>query len=118
VAISRYNRQPPLGPGGHMAYFLGCALPVCGPWYAATWAGFVAGAAIPEALALDFAVPVTFIALFAPGLRTLPNLAAAVVSVGVALALSWLPYSLWLLVAAVAAMLTGAAVEVWQERRR
>jgi predicted branched-subunit amino acid permease len=118
VAIARYTRHPPLGPGGHMAYFLGCALPVCGPWYVATWAGAVAGAAIPEALALDFAVPVTFIALVAPGLRTLPNLAAATVSVAVALALSWLPYSLWLLVAAVAAMLTGAFVELRQERAR
>jgi predicted branched-subunit amino acid permease len=118
VAIGRYTRQPPLGPGGHIAYFLGCALPVCGPWYLATWAGAAAGAAIPEALALDFAVPVTFIALVAPGLRTLPNLAAAVVSVAVALALSWLPYSLGLLVAALAAMLTGALVERRQERRR
>ena len=117
MAIGRYARQPPLGPGGHMAYFLGCALPVCGPWYAATWAGAVAGAAIPEALALDFAVPVTFIALVAPGLRTLPNLAAAVVSVGVALALSGLPYSLGLMVAAVAAMLAGAFVELRQARR-
>jgi predicted branched-subunit amino acid permease len=117
VAIGRYSRQPPLGRGGHMAYFLGCALPVCGPWYAATWAGAVAGAAIPEALALDFAVPVTFIALVAPGLRTLPNIAAAAVSVTVALTLSSMPYSLWLLVAALAAMLTGAAVELWQGRR-
>ena len=100
-----------------MAYFLGCALPVCGPWYVATWAGAVAGAAIPEALALDFAVPVTFIALVAPGLRTLPNVAAAVVSVGVALALSGLPYSLGLMVAAVAAMLAGAFVELRQARR-
>ena len=75
------------------------------------------GAAIPEALALDFAVPVTFIALVAPGLRTLPNLAAAVVSVAVALALSRLPYSLGLMVAAVAAMLTGAFVELRQARR-
>jgi predicted branched-subunit amino acid permease len=117
VAMGRYTRQPALGPGGHMAYFLGCALPVCGPWYAATWAGAVAGAAIPEAFALDFAVPVTFLALVAPGLRTLPNLAAATVSVGVALALSWLPYNLWLLVAALAAMLTGALVELRLERR-
>jgi predicted branched-subunit amino acid permease len=117
VAISRYTRQPQLTPGAHLAYFLGCALPVCGPWYVATWAGAVAGAAIPEALALDFAVPVTFIALVAPGLRTLPNLAAAVVSVVVALALNRLPYSLWLLVAAGAAMLTGALVELWQQRR-
>ena len=29
-----------------------------------------------------------------------------------------MPYSLWLIVAAIAAMLTGALVEVWQERRR
>ncbi|HVL19928.1 MAG TPA: AzlC family ABC transporter permease [Amaricoccus sp.] len=117
VAIGRYARQPPLGPGGNMAYFLGCALPVCGPWYAATWAGAVAGAAIPEALALDFAVPVTFIALVAPGLRTRPNVAAAVVSVGVALALSGLPYSLGLMVAAVVAMLAGAFLELREARR-
>jgi predicted branched-subunit amino acid permease len=118
LAIGRYTRQPPLGPGGHMAYFLGCALPVCGPWYAATWAGAVAGAAIPEALALDFAVPVTFIALVAPGLRTLPNVTAAVVSVAVALALSGLPSSLGVLVAAIVAMLAGAFAEQRLERRR
>jgi predicted branched-subunit amino acid permease len=118
VAIGRYLRQPPLGPGAHLAYFMGCALPVCGPWYLATWAGAAAGTAIPEALALDFAVPVTFIALVAPGLRTLPNLAAAVVSVALALALVGLPYSLGLLVAAAAAMAAGALVELLGERRR
>ena len=74
-------------------------LPVCVPWYLATWAGAVAGAAIPAGLALDFAVPVTFIALVAPALRSLPHLAAALVSVVVALALAWLPYNLWLIVA-------------------
>ena len=75
-------------------------------------------AAIPAGLALDFAVPVTFIALTAPALRSLPHLAAAVVSVTVALALSRLPYSLWLIAASLAAMATGALVEIWQERRR
>ena len=65
--------------------------PVCAPWYFATWAGAVAGAAIPRALALDFAVPITFIAIVAPALRSLPHLAAAVVSVAVALALAWMP---------------------------
>lgn len=118
VAISRYTRAPALDVRECTAYFFGCALPVCGPWYVATWAGAVAGAAIPAALALDFAVPVTFIAIVAPGLRSLPMIAAAVVSVAVALALSWMPYSLWLLVAAVAAMVTGAGVELWQERRQ
>ena len=118
VAIARYTVQPPLGPAARMAYFFGVAVPICAPWYAATWAGAVAGAAIPGGLALDFAVPVTFIALVAPALRSLPHLAAALVSVGVALTLHRLPYNLWLLVAAVAAMLTGALVERLQERRQ
>ena len=79
-------------------------------------AGALVGARMPDWLALDFAVPVTFIALFAPALRSLPHLAAAAVSVGVALALAWMPYSLGLMVAALLAMGTGAAVEAWMER--
>ena len=62
-------------------------------------------------------MPVTFIALVAPGLRTLPNLAAALVSAAVALALYRLPYSLGLLVAAGAAMAAGALAEIWRDRR-
>jgi uncharacterized integral membrane protein len=36
----------------------------------------------------------------------------------VSLALAWLPYNLWLIIAALLAMVTGALVEAWQERRR
>jgi predicted branched-subunit amino acid permease len=68
-------------------------------------------------MAIDFAVPVTFIALFAPALRTLPHLAAALVSVAAALIFAGLPYSTGVLVAAGLAMVTGAEVERWQERR-
>ena len=67
--------------------------------------------------ALDFAVPITFIALFAPALRDLAHLAAAFVSVTVALALAGLPYSLGLMIAATLAMAAGAAVEAALERR-
>ena len=93
-------------------------MPVCVPWWLATWAGAVPGAAIPAGLALDFAVPITFIALFAPALRTRPHVAAAVVSVAVALALAWMPWNLWLIFAAGAGMATGSLVELRQERRR
>jgi predicted branched-subunit amino acid permease len=116
--MHRYALQPGMGRGQKVAHYFGAAIPVCVPWYLATWAGAVAGTAIPAGLALDFAVPITFIALFAPALRTLPHIAAAVVAVTVALALSFLPYNLWLIVAAVAGMLTGSLVELWQERRR
>jgi predicted branched-subunit amino acid permease len=78
----------------------------------------VAGAAIPPELALDFAVPITFIALVAPALRSLPHLAAAFVSVIAALLLVAVPFGLGLMIAAALAMITGALVEIWQERRR
>lgn len=113
LAMNAYEQ--PMTARARIAYFFGTVVPICGPWYVATWAGAVAGSAIPPALALDFAVPVTFIALFAPALRRPAPRAAAIVSVVLALALSGLPYSLGLLVAAGAAMLTGAAVELWLE---
>jgi 4-azaleucine resistance transporter AzlC len=118
VAFQRYASEPARPIGWKLAYFFGVTVPVCAPWYVGTWAGAVAGAAIPEALALDFAVPVTFIALVAPALRSAPHLAAAVVSVVVSLLLAWMPYNLWLLIAACLAMLTGAGTELWLERRR
>jgi predicted branched-subunit amino acid permease len=117
ASMHRIALQPRMNTAEKVAHFFGNVTPVCFPWYLASWAGAVAGAAIPDALALDFAVPITFIAIVAPALRSLPHLAAAVVSVGVALALAWMPYNLWLIPAALLAMLAGAGVELWLERR-
>lgn len=117
ISMTRLARGPELTPRERLAHFLGGAVPVCIPWYFATWLGTALGSAIPPALALDFAVPITFIALVGPGLRTLPQIAAALVSVVVALALAALPYNLWLLIAALAGMTTGALTEIWLERR-
>lgn len=117
AAINRYALQPRMSGREKVAHFFGTATPVVPFWYAFTWVGAVAGAAIPDAMALDFAVPVTFIAMFAPMLRTLPHVVAAVVSVAVALALAWMPYSTGLLVAALLAMSAGAATEVRVGRR-
>ena len=118
ASMNRYALQPRMSPAQKAAHFFGAVTPVCGPWYFATYAGAVAGTAIPEGLALDFAVPITFIAIVAPALRSLPHLAAAIVSVAAALALAWMPYNLWLIAAALVAMVTGTLVERWQERRR
>lgn len=118
AAVNRYALQPRMSVSEKVAHFFGAALPVCGPWYVATWVGAVVGAAIPEELAIDFAVPATFIALFAPLLRSLPHLAAAFVSVVAAIGFAWMPYSSGVLVAGALAMLTGAGVELALERRR
>jgi predicted branched-subunit amino acid permease len=97
-----------------LAYFLGVATPVCPPWYLFTWAGAVFGAQIPPGMALDFAVPIAFLAIIAPALKTVAHLAAAAVSVTLALALAWLPSGVGLIVAALAAMHVGARVEAWR----
>lgn len=118
LSAAEYERAPGLPVPLRMAYYFGAMSPICLPWYLATWAGAVAGSAIPPEFALDFAVPVTFLALVAPMLRSAAHAAAALVSVTAALALAFLPYNLGLMVAALLAMATGARVELWQQRRR
>lgn len=102
----------------HVAHFFGATTAIVPLWVASSVLGAVAGSGIPPALALDFAVPITFIALVAPLLRSLPHLAAAFVSVAVALTLVELPYNFGLLIAAILAMSTGATVEYVMERRK
>lgn len=118
TAMARYAREPALGAAEKAAYFFGAALCTCPWWYAFSAIGAQVGAAIPAGLALDFAVPITFIALFAPALRGLPNVAAAVAAAIAALAFAGLPYGAGLLIGAGLGMLTGAGAELALERRR
>ncbi len=118
VAMQKFEAEPALTPAQKIAFFAGTMVLIAPLWYLFTYVGAVAGAAIPDAFALDFAVPITFLALIGPSLRSLPHLLAALVSVAVSLALAWMPYNLWLLIAALAAMVTGAQIELWQGRRR
>ena len=118
VSIEKYERSPDMPLGEKIAYFFGAISAIAPFWYGFSLVGALLGSAIPAEFALDFAIPITFIAIVAPSLRRLPHLAAAVVSVVVALALSWMPYNLWLMVAAVLAMITGAQVEKWLAARK
>ncbi len=99
-----------------VAYFIGSATPLFLTWFVFTWVGAAVGAQIPDAFALDFAVPIAFLAMVAPALRTAAHKAAAVTSVAVALAFAWLPSGLGVIVAGLAAMAVGAQVELWLER--
>ncbi len=117
AASAEYAKRPDQPLSQKVAFFFGAAVPVCPLWYLATWVGAVFGKAIPPEYALDFAVPIAFLAMVAPMLRTLAHVVAAVTSVALALALSGLPYNSGLLFAAVGAMCAGAMVETWSERR-
>ncbi|TCP44487.1 AzlC family ABC transporter permease [Rhodovulum marinum] len=117
LSQARFEARPAMTLRERMAYYFGAISPICPLWYVATLAGALAGQAIPPEYALDFAVPITFLAMVAPALRTLAHVAAAGTSVGVALALAFLPYQAGVLLAAVAAMAVGARVELWTGAR-
>lgn len=92
-------------------YFLGTALTLYLSWQAAVIVGVVAGAQVPSDWSLDFVVVLTFISLLVPAVRTRADLAAAIVAFGVALAAAGLPYRLSLVVASIAGIAAGMAIE-------
>ena len=111
VSVLKYETAPEMSPGARLAYFFGTCVPVVPVWYAATLFGALLGPIIPTGGGLEFAVPVAFLALVAPALRTLAHVAAAVASVVLAVAFAGLPFNLGLMPAGIGAMIVGAEVE-------
>lgn len=105
------ERNPGVPLGQKMTYFFASALPVLIFWYIASLSGALIGHGFPPEWGLDFAVPIAFLAILAPMVRTLAHLAAALTSLVVALALAPMPFNTELLVAALLAMMAGAEVE-------
>lgn len=118
AASLKYDQNPDMTAARKLAYFVGVAAPVVPPWYLATWAGAALGTNIPAGLPIDFAVPITFLALIVPMLRTAAHVAAALVSILGVLVFAFLPFNLGLLIAALLAMMTGAEVERRMNARR
>lgn len=118
VATSAYDRHPDMSLQAKVAHYLGCMALITPLWYAFTLVGALVGRAIPASLSLDFAMPVCFIALLAPLLRTVPHIAAALVSTLCAIVFAGVPWSLGLVIAALAGVVTGAQTELWLGRRK
>ena len=113
-AMARYEAEPAMPLPDRMRYYIGVAMSIAPAWVIATLVGALLGARIPPEAALDFALPITFIAMIGPMLRTLAHVAAALTSVVVALALAGLPSGTGLLIAAACAMAAGVLVEEWR----
>jgi len=105
TAITRYRR----GDGaayGHW-FFLGSGLALWTAWQISTGVGVFVGAAVPDSWSLDFALPLTFIALLVPALTGRPAIVAAGMAGLVAVAGYHWPYGTGLLAAAAAGMVAG-----------
>lgn len=117
LSIQEYEANPRMDLRHRLAFFAGIVMVVCLPWMLFSWLGATVGRAIPEGIALDFAMPITFLAMIAPMLRTPAHLAACFVAVAGSLVLAGLPSGLGLLIASPLGMAAGAAVEVWSHKR-
>ncbi|WP_298676768.1 AzlC family ABC transporter permease [uncultured Lentibacter sp.] len=116
-SVAAYERNAGWSLSQRVTYFFATCLPVIPFWYLMTLVGALIGESIPESAALDFAVPITFLALIAPMLRTPAHLAAALVASLSALALTWVPFNLGLIIAASLGMVVGAQAELILKKR-
>ena len=115
--IAQYEKEPQMTVPQRMAYFFGAVTPVVPVWYLFTFVGALLGAQVPDTWALDFAIPITFLAMIAPMFRTLAHVVAAIVAVATSLVAVNIPYSLGVIVAGLAGMMAGAQTELWMSRR-
>lgn len=106
AAINRREIEDQLHPYRHW-FYLGAGLALWTGWQLSTAAGVLLGARLPSDWPLDFALPLTFIAIVAPLIRDRATLAAAVVAGFVALLVAGLPFKLGLLAATLAGMMVG-----------
>ncbi len=113
VTITHYRpHQPEDAPGTALHWFyLGAGLTLWAAWQLSSAAGYLLGAQIPSGWSLDFALPLTFIALLAPALRDRPAVAACAAAGVVAVAARGLPYNLGLSAGVIAGIATGLAAE-------
>jgi 4-azaleucine resistance transporter AzlC len=115
-AIIQYENDG-VKPVSHWFLF-GAGLALWTTWQFSTALGIFLGAAIPESWSLDFALPLTFIAMVVPVLKNRPAIAAAISAGCAALAAYSLPYKLGLILAALVGIAIGTFLEGKQTGRR
>jgi predicted branched-subunit amino acid permease len=118
VSHEKFETTPDMTPSARFAYFMGTVAPICPMWYVFTLVGALVGQQIPETWAMDFVIPIAFLALIGPMLRTPAHVVAALTAIVVALLTAWVPYSLGLVIGGLAGMIAGAQTEVIIERRK
>jgi predicted branched-subunit amino acid permease len=118
ASIAKYEDNPQMTLQAKVAYFLGVALVISPLWCVFTYIGARLGATVPADIEIAFILPIAFLSMVAPMLKSLAHVAAAFVSLIVAISLAGLPAGSGLLIAAVCAMLTGVVVETWMERAK
>ncbi len=114
AAVRRFDRAT----DRHAAalHFAGAGFALWSCWQLTCLVGYFAGNLIPSAWALEFAVPLCFLALLAPLMRNAPSILAAITAGIAVIALAHLPMRLNLIVAGLLGIAVGTLVDLAQER--
>jgi len=66
LSTIKFEKEPDMNLSEKLGYFFGTAIPIGVAWYALTLIGALLGERIPSDIGVDFAVPITFLAVVAP----------------------------------------------------
>lgn len=108
-SILKYEKDG-ITPTSHW-FVLGAGFALWFNWQVSTAIGVFLGTSIPKEWPLDFALPITFIAMVVPVLKNRPMIAAALSAGVVALLAFSLPFKLGLILAAFTGIIVGTALE-------
>lgn len=112
------SRQDLPEPDQRHWFFLGAGLTLWVTWQASTAAGIFLGARIPASWSLEFALPMTFLALARPAVTDRATRVAALTAGVVAVLVYELAMRLGIVVAAAAGIAAGLLAEPRAERER
>ena len=109
--VTSHRFPDPASAEGFTSFYFGSAVTLWLTWQVATTAGILLGTAVPSSWSLEFAIPLTFLALLILAIKDKPGLVAAAVGGIIALAAVGLPYHLGLLLGALSGIVAGVAAE-------
>jgi 4-azaleucine resistance transporter AzlC len=116
ASIIRFNDNNDDEKNNHSFYF-GAAITLWIIWQIGTAAGVFLGTKIPESWALDFAVPLTFMALVVPAIKDKASIIAAIAAGFSAVIFADFPYNLNIIISAIIGIMAGFITELINERK-
>ena len=112
IGLYGFEQRP--GLAQRLRFYIGAAVSLWMVWQVAVIVGALVGARLPDNWGLEFAVPLTFLALLVPAIVDRATVAVALVAAGVSVLAHGLPWNIGLMLGA----LSGLVVGVLVSRRR
>ena len=111
LSQEKFEASPEMSTRERISFFAGIATVILTLWFTMTTIGFVFGNLIPQKFDISFGLPLSFIALIAPSLKSLPHWVAALISVIGALLLHDIPNNGGIFISSLVAILAAAEIE-------